>query len=406
MKPLFVTTIAATLLLVTRPAPVIAQEQSNARPDETRRYTVIDLGTLPGGSFSQAYGLNNQGHVGGDSATAAGAIHATLWTKEDGMRDLGTLGGPNSSGGGPNHRDDVPVLAEVGTLDPNGENFCGFGTGYSCLGAVWRDGVMIALPTLGGNNGSALSINHKGQTAGLSENSVYDPSCSTATPNQVLDYEATIWDADGSIHGLAPLPGDSVGFALSINNQGEAVGSTGLCSNTPLLPLQAGPHAVLWERDGKPINLGSLGGSILNTAASINDRGEVVGGSNLSGNQTIHTFLWTKNHGMTDLGTVGADLASLPGGMGAINNRGQIVGESCDVDPLTAQTPPNCRAYLWQKGQMKDLNALIPAASPLYLIFGFGINDSGEIAGFAVVKTTGAVHAFLAVPCDEHEQDN
>jgi hypothetical protein len=86
---------------------------------------------------------------------------------------------------------------------------------------------------------------------------------------------------------------------------------------------------------------------------------------------------------MQDLDTMGTDLASLPGGMEGINNKGQVDGESCDIDPLTAQLPLNCRAYLWQNKTVKDLNELIPVDSPLYLLFGFGINHAGEIAGFA-----------------------
>jgi hypothetical protein len=63
-----------------------------------------------------------------------------------------------------------------------------------------------------------------------------------------------------------------------------------------------------------------------------------------------------------------------------------------------AMTMGNCRAYLWQNKVMTDLNALVPADSPLYLAFAFVINDAGEIAGQAVEKSTGALHAFVATP--------
>jgi hypothetical protein len=51
---------------------------------------------------------------------------------------------------------------------------------------------------------------------------------------------------------------------------------------------------------------------------------------------------------MRDLGAVGTDLGSLPGGMGGINNRGQLVGASCVNDPLCNLGNPNLqtRAYL------------------------------------------------------------
>ena len=54
---------------------------------------------------------------------------------------------------------------------------------------------------------------------------------------------------------------------------------------------------------------------------------------------------------------------------------------------------------------MSDLNTLVPANSPLFLLFATGINSSGEIAGFGAVKSTCMgdpslceVHAFLASP--------
>jgi probable HAF family extracellular repeat protein len=81
-----------------------------------------------------------------------------------------------------------------------------------------------------------------------------------------------------------------------------------------------------------------------------------------------------------------------------INSKGQLVGVSCDVNF-------NCRAFLLQSGMRTDLNTLIPRNSPLFLTFGAGINDRGEIAGSACVLSNGActskVPAFLAVPCDD-----
>jgi len=48
---------------------------------------------------------------------------------------------------------------------------------------------------------------------------------------------------------------------------------------------------------------------------------------------------------------------------------------------------------------MTDLNTLIPLNSPLYLLEATGtINDWGQIAGIAMVISTGETHAFLATP--------
>ncbi len=56
--------------------------------------------------------------------------------------------------------------------------------------------------------------------------------------------------------------------------------------------------------------------------------------------------------------------------------------------------------FLWQNGVMTDLNTLIPADSPLFVLGTdiAGINSRGEIAGVAVEKSTGDFRAFLAIP--------
>lgn len=385
MKTRIAISISAATLLAALAAPVClpAQEQSARHEPKLAHYRVTDLGTL-GGTTSLAYGVNHAGVVDGVATVPDGNQHAFLWHRGH-MTDLGTLGGPNSIAYWLNNRNEATITSDTSTNDPLGEDFCGFGTHLICLGALWNDGTMTALPTLGGNNSVAFTLNDRGQIVGAAENKAQDSSCPAP---QVLDFEAVIWGPKPSkIRRLRPLPGDSVGFALGVNNRGQAVGASGLCSNTPLVPLQVGPHAVLWD-NGKPINLGSLGGSQINTAAAINDRGEVIGGSDLSGDTVIHSFLWTKAKGMQDLGTLSGDAISLGGW---INNKTQVVGWSCD-------SSGNCRAYFWQNNVMTDLNSLIPAHSKLYLMFAYTITDAGDIVGQALDKSTGDLHAFLARP--------
>ena len=55
---------------------------------------------------------------------------------------------------------------------------CAFGTQLTCRPFLWRDGHMMALPTLGGNNGQASAINNRGQIVGISETTVQDSGCS------------------------------------------------------------------------------------------------------------------------------------------------------------------------------------------------------------------------------------
>ena len=144
-------------------------------------------------------------------------------------------------------------------------------------------------------------------------------------------------------------------------------------------------HAVLGH-NASPVNLGSLGGSV-NIALDINNRGQVIGNSNLYGNTVTHTFLW--QHGtMKDLGALPGYVDSFAGG---INDEGQVVGQSCDASG-------NCRGYLWQNGSFTDLNTLIPPSMKFFdVLFGSNINDLGEITG-ATVNAQGLERGFILVP--------
>lgn len=111
-----------------------------------------------------------------------------------------------------------------------------------------------------------------------------------------------------------------------------------------------------------------------NLALWINNSGNVVGFSPLSDNSTFHAFLWNRETGRTiDLGTVPGvtDSAAL-----AINDNGVVVGVSSDATHLPAA--------IWKHVTAIDLNTLIPANSPLYLLTVCSINSRGQIIGLAV----------------------
>src|SRR5436190_754075 len=315
-----ITAMMTMLAALAMPVRLAAQEQQH-KAKHVQHYTVTDLGTLPGGTFSQATYVNNDGSVTGISTAADRSQHAVLW-----------VGGQ------------IVNMAKIG---------------------------------LGGPNSGALGVTARGQ--------------------------AVVWGpGQGQIRELSPLPGDTVGMALGINDHGQVVGMSGSCANTIIPPFVAAPHAVLWEADGSVHDLGNLGGtvntdllSIGNAALAINNRGQVAGVSALPGNQSTHAFLWTKKTGIRDLGTLPGDVNSA--GL-AINDRGDVVGGSVDGDLASG----NPRPFIWQNGVMSDLNDLIPADSPLYLLIAFWINDAGEIAGFGATST-GDIHAFLATPTKRHQ---
>jgi probable HAF family extracellular repeat protein len=368
---------------------------------QTPSYTLTDLGPA-GNMFSQANQVNNNGFVAGLATVPSGAQHSYLWY-EGISADIGGLGGANSGAGGVNSFGQVMGGAETTTKDPNNENFCGYGTGLQCLVYEWQNGVITALPTLGGTNANWGGINNAGETAGVAETDVRDPKCPAGVAANgigplVLDYEPVIWGpGPGQIRQL-PLPsGDTVGYALAINDLGQTVGMTGTCATTTLPGPAASLHAVLWE-NGAVTDLGNLGGTynpaapgVGNIALNVNNKGQVVGSSAIRGSAHNHAFLWTWEAGMQDLGTLPGDVFSA--GFW-INNRGDVIGAS-----VGAPGPPmgNFRTFLWTNGKMLDLTTLVPANSPLQLLNASSINDWGEITGFGVTSN-GEVHGYLLTP--------
>ncbi len=343
------------------------------------QYKVTDLGTL-GGHASIAYGMNTAGVIAGAANLPSQVQHAFV-RRDTTLSDLGTLGGLNSAASNPNGAGWITVISETKT-DPAGEDFCGWQTKQSCVAAVWKDSKLTALPTLGGNNSLGFVMNERGQTGGASETTIRDSACPAP---QVFRFAPVIWDTVTSRVQALRLPGDdTVGVVLGINDRGDAVGTTGTCDNTTVsaIGLMFGPHALLW-RNGVPTNLGN------GVAASINNRGEVTGGSPVAPG-VVHGFLWTAEAGMRDIGTIADDVASFPS---MINNSGQIIGFSCDHEE-------NCRPFLWDTHTttMTDINDLVSEDSDLYLLFASWITDAGDIVGQAVDTKTGDLHAFLATP--------
>jgi probable HAF family extracellular repeat protein len=380
---------SAWLLAVLAVPLTIAAQDTQPRTLLAVQYTVTDLGTLSGGNFSQPFFINRYGLVSGSSSLPDGTQHAALWLEELKV-DIGLpgLGGPNSIAFGDNERFQSAGEAETSASDPNGEDFCGFGTHLTCLPFLWRDGEMVQLPTLGGNNGVAMAISNRGEVAGFVETSTPDPGCPTP---QVLHFKPVVWEK-GVIHKLPTFAGDPDGVAQQINDSGQVVGGSGTCAtfNTNLFFNLVPVHALLWEK-GKAIDLGSLGGTTGlaggNIALDINNLGQVVGNSDLLGDTNFHAFLWTRRTGMQDLNTLSGDVDSLSI---SINDAGAVVGASLDSNS-------NPRAFLWEKGVMTDLNTLIAGDSPLYLLTGCSINSRGEITGLGLTST-GEIHTYLATP--------
>lgn len=366
--------VGAALLAALAIAPVRVASQSTQTA-----YKIIPLPRL-GGVIGAGNGINDRGWIAGSANQAGDTVsHAAVWVGSQ-ITDLGALGGPsfNSAIAWPNKANNG-VIVGISDTDrdqiPNDNFSCypfyalGSPTGKVCNGFRWANGAMTALPPFpGGLNSYATAVNSRGEIVGWAENGVADPTCNTAV--QTLQFRAVMWEPDGSMKELSPLPGDSTSAATAINDQGQVVGISGACGIA--VGGVSAAHSVLWE-DGVPTEIPNLGGHTWNTPAAINNQGTVVGFSlpaGQDGTTNFEAFLWTQAGGLVRLGKLPGDAFAEALG---VNENNQVVG-------LSAGGPHGLRAFLWQNRVMNDLNCLTVPGSP-YLIFANDINDSGEISG-------------------------
>lgn len=229
------------------------------------RGTVTDLGTL-GGSWSQAYAMNNKGQITGASARSDGRTRAFLW--QDGvMTDLGTLGDDYSAGYAIS--EDGQVAGQSITIVPlRSRPF------LWKKGPKGKPGTMIDLGTLGsGEYATANGVNNKGQVVGWSITTGVDGP-----------QHAFFWD-NGKMTDLGTL-GRDPSRATAINDDGQVVG----VSRT-VIGFSVHFHGFIWAKGTSGlIDLGT-GSDLSSWANDINSRGQVVGISTSGG--ASHAVLWT-----------------------------------------------------------------------------------------------------------------
>jgi probable HAF family extracellular repeat protein len=434
-----ITILVALLTVQTGMFQLAAQDNFTATPKQPR-YRLVDLGTFGGPNSSvggQSVVVSKTHKVAGGADTSIPdpyapecfnrrcfVEHGFLWNG-DRLTDLGALpGGYSSFGYALNEGGLVVGWSQNGNIDPL--------TGVpEYVPTAWRSGKVIEIGTFGGAFGQASAVNDNGLVVGAAENTIADPFALADLFGiaGTTELHAFGWSHGHALFDLGTLGGPGA-VALSVNNRGQVAG-TSFTSSTPG-PLGFPPlDPFLWQ-DGVMIDLGTLGGTF-GVAAKVTSRGQVVGDSDLEGDSTQHGFSW-KAGVLTDVGTLGGDFstakwvnesgevvgrASTEAGfvkafrwkngqisdLGAvdsdlcsaawsINEAGQIVGNSAPGCHFAAQE----RAFLWEKGQIFDLNAFVPADSDLYLFEADFINDRGDITGPAFLPS-GEVHQYLLLRC-------
>jgi probable HAF family extracellular repeat protein len=384
MKSRITKCVGAVSLVATLMFPVAIAAQT---------YDVVTLGGLGGGAGANS--INDRGQVVGQANKEGNLVsHAALWLGGSTPIDLGTLGGPdtNSASAWPVKSNNGLIVGISDTNDDNplGELFScypffatGDPTGKICKGFRWESGKMTALPPFpGGYNSYATAANNRSQIVGWAENGIHDSSCNPAF--QILQFRAAMWERNGEMRELPPLPGDSTSAATAINDKGQVVGISGACG-TAVGGVSAA-HAVIWE-NGVPNRIDDFGGHTWNTPTAINNDGVVVGFSlpaDKEGTRFFRAFVWTKEAGTKMLDQIDGDVRSSATG---INDDGQIVGFSRTAGAVL-------RAVIWENAtaKVKNLNDLTVSGSPYLLIAG-DINNAGRIIG-----NTGDGFGFLATP--------
>lgn len=362
---------------------------SNAVAQES--YKVTDLGALGNDNLGCAMSINKEGWVviqdasmvPGQQDNAGGKIlKARDALGINGFQfDLGTLGGQNSwmNWGEINDFGQIVGYSETAVLDPNGEDVCTFGTGKTCRPFLWQFFHMRALPTLGGNNGQASSINNRGQIVGFAEDGTVDSSCPAGKTNNRTQLPV-LWENGKAKAKALPTGNDPSGNAVWINDNGQIVGFTGSCAATN--------HAVVWnDHKVKTLPDNKTGAE----AFGNNDQGQIVGFVGAPDSGIPNAALWQKDT-LINLGLLPGDLGGIASG---INDKGQVVGSNFD-----SQGNWN-HAFIWQNNVMTDLSTVFPASSNLRPVMANKINERGQISGMAIVQSgpdMGNIHAFIATP--------
>jgi probable HAF family extracellular repeat protein len=444
-------TAIGLLTLLAIPVQLAAQDKQDEHHMH-HHYQVVQLPTLggPGTYFVDAANniavLNDRGSVSGGSADTlipdpfspaywwsnGNVTKAYLW-QNGSLTQLGSLlDNVNSLSTWISSNDLVAGISENGQIDPSVPDL------PEMSAVLWRDGKITSLGTLpgGGYQSAAVSVNNRGKVVGVATNLVPDAN-SLLQFNQNIwaipypyQLRAFIWDQKNGMQDLGTLGSGTNAEALAINERGQVIGDS-YTSSAPGACYGVTSGAFIWDRKHGMVDLGNFGGTCT-VPGGLNNRGQVVGASLVTGDANQRAFLW--EHGslrdlggfeggitgamainergeavgyaqtaalwkkvgeLIDLGTVGSDPCSFAE---AINDKDQVVGNSSPSDCVNYNTS---RGFLWEHGSIADLNALIPANSALYVKYAYTINRRGEIAVNGV-DVNGNEQAGVLIPCDEN----
>ena len=231
-----------------------------------------DLGVLPGQLFSRANGVNAMGQVVGYSGQQrdSNESRAFMWTSQTGMIDIGTLdGGAYAQAYAINDAGFITGASQTQgrgpTMTTHAFIYC-----QQCMAPVQ----MRDLGVLGGLSSYGMAINGYSHVAGYStiQTNTERVHAFFYDGNKMIDLGSLGWPGTDS----------DVSVALGINRSDQVVGYSYL-PTVGEMPLQQ--VAFLWRRglngSGQMINLNKLlygngKNYLLVSATAINDNGQIV----------------------------------------------------------------------------------------------------------------------------------
>jgi len=215
--------------------------------------TRIDLGTIPGGLYSSARGINDAGQVVGYAATAP-SPHAVIWNGLA-ITDLGTLGGAESYGYGINSSGRATGMS---TLPGNASHHA----------FLWNGSSLVDIGATGGTFSTGRGINDSNHVVGA--------ATFAGLSNHAFFYNGSLMTDLGTLGG-------SASEALAINNSGTIAGWSHL-------PGDSVTHAFVYS-SGQMKDLNGLidpaSGWTLVRAQAINASGQITGWGMLGGQQKV-----------------------------------------------------------------------------------------------------------------------